>query len=251
VRAATAGPFVFTESRHVASLPMHAHEPWTITILLGGGFEESYAGRRHTQTCADFAVLVRRPGEVHADRMGPRGAHNLVLETDEALVRRAPALAAGNDALRGAALEVAARRLHREMASTDSARSLALEGMALELVALLTRAGAGHPDVVQRARERLSDRFREPGLRIADLAADLDVHPVVLARDFRAALGVSPSEYVRGLRLDWAAEELRRPARSIPSVAIAAGFADQSHFTRSFRARFGVTPGRFRRDAGT
>jgi AraC-like DNA-binding protein len=40
---------------------------------------------------------------------------------------------------------------------------------------------------------------------------------------------------------------LRNPADSISSIAFQAGFADQSHLTRLFRARFGLTPAEYRR----
>jgi AraC family transcriptional regulator len=47
------------------------------------------------------------------------------------------------------------------------------------------------------------------------------------------------------LRLEWAAARLSEE-RSLAQIALEAGFADQSHFTRAFRRHFGVTPGRYR-----
>jgi len=48
------------------------------------------------------------------------------------------------------------------------------------------------------------------------------------------------------LRLEWAAEELARDDARLADVALRAGFADQSHFTRLFRRHTGVTPGHYR-----
>jgi AraC family transcriptional regulator len=53
--------------------------------------------------------------------------------------------------------------------------------------------------------------------------------------------------YVRRLRLDWAAGELVRSDRSLAALAVAAGFADQSHFTRFFKRHTGFTPNTYRR----
>ena len=56
--------------------------------------------------------------------------------------------------------------------------------------------------------------------------------------------GTSPYRYLLMRRLDFARERiaLRRP---LVEVAFTAGFADQAHFTRVFKATFGVTPARY------
>jgi AraC family transcriptional regulator len=54
---------------------------------------------------------------------------------------------------------------------------------------------------------------------------------------------------VRRLRVDWALRELSTSARSLSEIALDAGFADQSHFTRVFKRQVGVSPGAFRRSA--
>jgi len=249
IRSATAGAFVFTESRHAADLPLHAHPSWTLTLLLAGGFEEQYSGRRTTQLCGNFAVLLRKPGEMHADRFAADGAHILVLEFHDTFIKRTAPLAIGQDALAGVTLEVMSRSIHRELQHKDSGQVLALEGLALQLLATLVRSAPvrGEDDLIARARSILTERFRESELRIGELASQLDIHPVALARAFRARVGTSPSDYVRHLRLEWARGELAASPRPLSTIALDAGFADQSHFTRAFRQRFGVTPARFRR----
>jgi AraC-like DNA-binding protein len=65
-------------------------------------------------------------------------------------------------------------------------------------------------------------------------------------RAFRAAFGLSPSEYQRQLRLRAARRLL---ARGLPAASVAAdvGFADQAHLTRWFSRYYGVTPAAFQR----
>ncbi|HVB65166.1 MAG TPA: helix-turn-helix domain-containing protein, partial [Nitrolancea sp.] len=62
---------------------------------------------------------------------------------------------------------------------------------------------------------------------------------------FRLMCGTSPYRYLLMRRLDVAREQiaLRRP---LSNVAYDAGFADQAHLSRTFKAAFGLTPARYR-----
>jgi AraC family transcriptional regulator len=93
----------------------------------------------------------------------------------------------------------------------------------------------------------VEDRFREP-LRLADLAREAGVHPAHLSRVFRQRYRESIAERLRRLRTEWAAERLVDSDDPISTIALAAGFADQSHLTRALRARTGMTPSRYRRE---
>lgn len=62
------------------------------------------------------------------------------------------------------------------------------------------------------------------------------------------AAGLSFSETIYAIRLDRAYERLRAGySGSLLNLALDVGFADQAHFNRRFRQRFGSTPGELRR----
>jgi AraC-like DNA-binding protein len=63
---------------------------------------------------------------------------------------------------------------------------------------------------------------------------------------FRERFGCSLGRFLLDRRLEWAASRLAGGDDPISRIALEAGFADQSHFTRRFRAWSGVTPHRFR-----
>jgi AraC family transcriptional regulator len=253
VRAVTAGPFQFSESHHRAPLAMHVHERPTITILLHGAFVETLR-RRVIEARAASSVLFRPAGEPHADRFGTEGAVNLVIEIEPSKAESLRGYSARLDevaCLRGPGFDALTQRMRGELRASDGLAPLALEGLALELIAAATRdprrSRTALPPWLKRVRELLDARFNDSALRMSDLALEANVHPVHLARVFRRCLGLSPTDYLRRLRVEWAARQITSSHRTLAEIADEAGFFDQSHLTRAFRRTFGVTPGQFRR----
>ncbi|HEX8692985.1 MAG TPA: helix-turn-helix domain-containing protein [Longimicrobium sp.] len=255
-RSVAAAGVRVTESVHPPShtIAAHAHECATATLVLGGGFEETWrtagASARQEVTGAWF----RPAGEVHVDRIGRDGLHTVGVQFDAGRLDGLGAPAALFDGcrhVRSGELAALGRRFRRELARDDDASPLAVEALALELLALGWRAdaarGEGRPPAwLARVRDRLHAEFARRDLRLAALAAEAGVHPVTLARSFRACYGESVGECVRRLRIEWSATALASGA-PISRVALSAGFADQSHFTRAFRRALGVTPAEWRR----
>ncbi len=66
-----------------------------------------------------------------------------------------------------------------------------------------------------------------------------------LARQFRLVLGTSPYRYLLMRRLEFARQRIHLGCPLV-EVACEAGFADQAHFTRTFKSAFGLTPARYR-----
>lgn len=96
-----------------------------------------------------------------------------------------------------------------------------------------------------RAEELMAEEAHHT-LRVADIAARVGVHPVRLARAIRRRHRCSVSDHLHAIRLDRACRLLRATDTPLTDVAAALGYADQSHFTRVFSARLGISPSRFR-----
>lgn len=79
---------------------------------------------------------------------------------------------------------------------------------------------------------------------LEELASETGWHPHHLQKLFRFRYGMSPSHYQRQLRMERAARLLGE-GQSGTDVALKLGYADQSHFIRSFRRYHGLTPGDF------
>ncbi|MEW6735874.1 MAG: AraC family transcriptional regulator, partial [Acidobacteriota bacterium] len=228
IREATAADLFFTEAKHppLYSLSAHAHARATITILLKGSFDESYMNR--TETCVQSSILFRPPGKQHANRFGKIGGHNLVIEIDDKrldAIRPCSRIFETVSQWRDARLNTIAQQIHRELRVADTVSQLGLEGLTLELLAVaarqylnLTRRTATPPKWLRNVHDLLHDHFAEE-LRIADLATTAQVHPVYLARAFRAYYGVTPSAYLRQLRINWAAKELKNSPYQLSEIA--------------------------------
>lgn len=234
-------------------LPRHSHPLNGLAVMLEGSFELGTGGR--TFACPAGTVLIEPAGESHTNRMEPGGAHVIALQMDprDAGLREASRGALDRSSrARDPATLALAWRIAGELRATDSVSPLAIEGLGLELIAGACRRVAGDPwrgsapRWLRTAMDMMHARFLEP-LEAGAIAREAGVHPVHLARVFKRHLGVSLGTYVRGLRLERAAARLAGSDDPIADIAVECGFVDQSHFTRAFRRRTGMTPGRYRR----
>lgn len=216
-----------------------------VAIVLEGAMEKEFALR--TQSFGKGSALTMVAGTRHGARFGPKGARILIVKPRGGL---RPPVSWGGE-LRGRGFSWLGCRLAAELRASDPAGPLAAEGLALQVLAAASRESfaerrsARKPKWLGPAEEILRSRLGEC-LRLGELAAEVGVHPAYLAREFRAYYGVSVGEYGRRLRISWAAAEVASGNRPLAEIAVEAGFADQSHFTRLFWRYVGTTPARYR-----
>jgi AraC-like DNA-binding protein len=104
---------------------------------------------------------------------------------------------------------------------------------------------------VARVKAHVADHLRDPGLTVASIAEAMKMSPDHLSRLFRAE-PVPLSRMIWQLRLDACRRELSDPRlshRHISDIAFGWGFSDATHFGRSFKEQFGVTPRDWRQQA--
>jgi len=255
--SSTVASFRLTEGAYGAgqTLPRHAHARAAATIVLSGSVTETCDRRQYR--CSPWSILIKPAGEPHSDIYGTTGATCLFIEMAAVWLRRAQLphqILDRTSFLPPSEASPIARGLYREARLPDAATPLAIEGLLLELLAALVRwpqdaRRAETPPWLHRAIEFIHDAFGS-SLRVADIASHAGVHPMTLARAFRERHGRSPAEYLRDVRLAWARGALQRSSRPVAEIAVAAGFSDQSHFTRVFTRRFALPPSQYRRRYG-
>lgn len=94
---------------------------------------------------------------------------------------------------------------------------------------------------VSAAIEVMEQYLEEP-LTLEEVSEKAQVSRRQLERLFRHHLGCSPGKYYLDLRLDFARSLLLQTEKPVTDIAFASGFVTLSHFSKSFRQRFGISP---------
>jgi transcriptional regulator GlxA family with amidase domain len=105
--------------------------------------------------------------------------------------------------------------------------------------------GGVPPRALQRVREFIEAHLDE-NLSISALAGVVGLSKYYFARAFKQSMGMTPHDYVMQCRVRRAQELLASTDLPVSEIAIAVGFADQSHCARRFREHVGMTPSRYR-----
>jgi AraC family transcriptional regulator len=232
-------------------LPRHTHDHSSFCFVLQGTFTGIYGTQ--TRACWPGTLVFHPSDEPHSECFEGSGARLFSLGITDNLVQRASELIRlrldAAEFYRGIPPLLAAK-LYREFHRPDAASALAIEGLALELVAEACRHSAALPNGkaarwLQQARDLLHDRFAEP-LTLNEIARTVGVHPIHLARSFRKRFGNTIGEYVRQLRLEWASQKLAETQVPLVEIALQAGFSSQSHFATAFKRHMSMTPAEYR-----
>jgi AraC family transcriptional regulator len=213
----------------------HGHAAVHLCLVERGDFcERTPEGWR---SCSAGTLRVAPAHSTHELRVGPDGLHAWVMELPK--LRKGPR----SDRFLEARQTPLVAALASSLAVGD--RWLA-ECCSFELLAHCERQGAALPPAwLRRLRRELDTLPQPPSLR--RLAAQHGRHPAHVARSFERWYGRSIGEHWRSRRIAEAARRLREGEESLVAIAVDLGFNDQAHLTHAFRARFGISPGRFRR----
>jgi AraC family transcriptional regulator, positive regulator of tynA and feaB len=107
---------------------------------------------------------------------------------------------------------------------------------------------SSHTDkLFTRVRRIIKNRFTDPDLGPCEVAAEARISLRYLQKLFTSR-GTTCSHFIQSLRLDYAAQLVRRrtslkTSQPLSEIAYTCGFGDYTHFARAFRRRFGYPPG--------
>jgi AraC family transcriptional regulator len=226
----------------------HSHETDSIGLPISGHYLEKIRGRETEHRLGD--ILYYPAGETHSQYFAPGGMTKLLLaptrETRDYLAHYLSLAEAPHR--RADMLVPIALRLAREMRDPDPHSGLIADGLGFEILGHFARARDGRPGPARwlaAARDYVHAHACGP-LSLAAVARHVGREPGALSRGYRRHFGRGVGEDARAVRLRTAAGLLSAGRQPIVDIAAQCGFFDQAHFTRAFKAAYGMTPGAWR-----
>ncbi len=240
------------------TFPRHTHDEFGFGYIVVGG-QDSWSGRGHVEARAGDTITVN-PAELH-DGIGRQGQprHWRMLYLSPAALADFTDVPVGNaefsrpvnsskQAFRLAVDAIKAVTL--DQPDREHAEQLVI----LALAAQLQPTESGHisqtyqrSNEVQTVLDMICHNWEAP-LSLADFAAEADTSRFQILRRFSRELGATPHAYLTQHRVK-RAKDMIMAGSSLADTAIACGFSDQSHLTRTFSRQLGLTPGCFARPA--
>jgi AraC-like DNA-binding protein len=225
----------------------HMHERGKICLVVQGKYQERIGYQ--TIHYRPFNCVYHPPGFDHTDGVGESGVRMLSLSFDKALFDEIDTHRIDLTPLRDLTEN---RQVWRILRLFDARRALLpieIEATAVDIITEIVSAPREIPRShrsLRAARDYITENYRS-NLTLAEVALAVDLHPVYFGQLFTRKARQTLGDFVNDLRVRAAAEALSCGSMALADIAVVNGFYDQSHFSRIFRRKVGVSPGAFRR----
>ena len=102
------------------------------------------------------------------------------------------------------------------------------------------------PPWVRCVKDAIHDRWDEK-LSLKELSLVAGVHPITISKNIPKYFACSLGDYIRRVKIEKSLCLIKQKHATLTEVAFRSGFADQSHFIRTFKAATGFLPKEFRK----
>ena len=230
--------------------PSHSHPEAYFCLILDGTSRQTYGSRSRVRE--PLTTTFYPPNELQSEFFGGAGGRIFNVEIDARWLRHFreySVIGPQSNDFRGGSVAWLMSKLYHEFCRMDRTSALVIEGLTLEIIAEASRQVAAPANRTSRwleqARDILHEQFAD-NLTLACIAKMVGVHPVYLASSYRKKYHCTIGDYRQRLRIEFACSELSKSHSSLAQIALAAGFANQAHFSKTFKRLTGTTPARYR-----
>lgn len=228
----------------------HYHENPYFSLTTFGSCLDS--NRRETFECGTDSLLFHNCQEPHYNRKTDSITRGFQVEINQDWCKKFEVdleLLPKSAIVKNPNIKLLFYNIYKESKLSDDTSNLTIDSLLVRsfelMLGLEKTSNLNKPAWVKKIDEILHDKFDEP-LSLQQLSADLEIHFVHLSRDFSRYFRCNFSQYIRKIRIEKSLGLLRQKDLSLTDIALNCGFADQSHFIRSFKSFHGVTPKKFR-----
>ena len=233
-------------------IPWHYHENPYFTYFMTGHLSE--VNKKNSYECLPGSIVFHNHQEPHYNTRHSEYMHYFHTELDKKWFERHQldlSSFEGSKFLNNSEYRNLFNRIYKEFLINDSASSIAIEGLALQVFGTMKRNTGGItkalPSWVEKIKEMINDRYSEQ-LSLQMFSMHLGISTVYLSQAFPKYFGINFGEYIRKVRVEKARILLSDKHLSLAQVTYDCGFSDQSHFTRCFRSIYGITPSHYRKN---
>ena len=244
--------------------PLHWHDRLELTLVHSGQLEVSLGDRVLTVLPGELVIV--NCGQLHEGVAGPEGVEYDTLMFD--IANFCNGTAASHALLETITNRTVSflchctnpritefvRQLISDCQADTQENALQVEGGVYTLLGLLLQfqkdpqLKAGNADFRFRAVLMYIDEHFTENLSCRDLSSQFGYDEAYFCRRFKAITGLTPTRYIRILRLEYAQHLLRKKTYSTQALAAMCGFTDVGYFCRCFKAHYRVSPSDFLSD---
>lgn len=226
-----------------AVVPEHAHDWHVLSVFISGSY--------HNRTELGEAALARpsgilyRPGAAHANQIGQFGFEQIEIEFDPGWLGNFTLPDLPVSRWTGGRMATLSRNLARRCSEQEAEHRLKSA-----LLAFFEEANRAATPIQPRWLDRLQLELESsPSISVRQLAERLSLHPFWVGQAYRNATGETLQQAKSRLQVQRASMLLRETDGDAASIALDAGFYDQSHMIRMFRRVLGRKPSDVRTDS--
>lgn len=232
-----------------AGTPWHFHEnPYFMYVLHGNMYD---INKKKQVTCPAGSLVFHNWEEAHYNTKESRHARGFHIEFERKWFYERKLdldLWEGSQLIEHPSIHHLLGKLYFEFKCQDP-----YSGVSIDLLLLQLCENTGRDQIPKLTCEptwiaQLKELIHQntEGLNLKYLSDTLGVHPAHLSRAVPQYLSTTLGDYIRQQKIKQALGYLTDPKYSLTDITYLCGFADQSHFTRTFKIYFDQTPNVFR-----
>lgn len=224
----------------------HSHEHASISLLINGTHREHLWGTQHTRRPGDLKFIPA--GELHRCEGYTPGTIKINLGLKPEIFSQSGITEDRLDRLVPHSMNTkfGLLKLYHELETKDGYVNASAQMQLLALLRPADKIPKHLPLWAIQLNALLQDEW-DAVIDLQDLSGRLGVHPVTISRYFPQYFSATLGDHMRRIKVNRALLFIREKKLSLTEIAYKCGFADQAHFTRTFKTVTGYLPKDFRK----